>query len=196
MGRTETGRGLSRVRRVGLVPLVLSWLGLFVGLAAAAEPPRPVEQVDLSRYMGRWYEIAVIPNVFQRHCVRNTMAEYALRDDGRVSVVNRCVRSSGEVDRAQGVARVVDPRSKARLEVSFVNLLGIQLFWGDYWVIGLGQDYEYALIGTPSRRWGWILARDPHPPEARVQAWLEEIKGQGYDPSAFVRTPQTEPDSP
>jgi apolipoprotein D and lipocalin family protein len=170
--------------------LALVATGLVVA-PVGAEPPRPVERVDLERYMGLWYEIAVIPNFFQRSCARDTTADYALREDGLVSVTNRCVQAAGKADQAQGVARVVDPLSKARLEVSFVSLLGFQLFWGDYWVVGLGKDYDYALIGTPSRRWGWILARDPHPPEARVQAWLAELKRQGYDPADFVRTPQS-----
>lgn len=180
--------------RAGCVMLVS--LALVVGWSVAADPPRPVERVDLQRYLGRWYEIAAIPNFFQRHCARDTTADYALREDGLISVTNTCVQASGEADRAQGVARVVDPATKARLEVSFVSLLGFQLFWGDYWVIGLGEDYEYALIGTPTRRWGWILARDPNPPEVQVQAWLAELKGQGYDPSAFVRTPQVRPPRP
>jgi len=185
MHRPDGLRTAGRGARLGLATFLL-----LLGSAAADGPPRPVERVDLQRYMGRWYEIAAIPNFFQRHCVRDTMAEYALRDDGLVDVTNRCVQSSGEIDQAQGVARVVDPDSKARLEVSFVSVLGLRLFWGDYWIIGLGKDYDYALIGTPSRRWGWILARDPHPPEASVQSWLAELLRQGYDPKSFVRTPQ------
>lgn len=177
--------------RVGWSLLVT--LALLVGSAVAAEPPRPVGRVDLDRYMGRWYEIAAMPNFFQRNCARDTTATYTLRDDGLVGVTNRCVRASGEADQAEGVARVADPATNARLEVSFVSLLGVRLFWGDYWVIGLGEDYEYALIGTPSRRWGWILARDPHPSEAQIQSWLTELKGQGYKPDDFVRTPQGRP---
>ena len=177
--------------RVGRVVLVA--LALLVGGPVAAEPPRPVERVDLQRYMGRWYEIAAIPNFFQRHCARDTTADYAPRDDGLVSVTNSCVRASGEADQAHGVARVAEPATNARLEVSFVSLLGFRLFWGDYWVIGLGKDYEYALIGTPTRRWGWILARDPHPSDAQIQAWMAELKAQGYDPADFVRTPQSGP---
>lgn len=177
---------------MGLRRIALVWLVLAFGGEAEAEPPRPVDGIDLPRYMGRWYEIASIPNFFQRHCARDTTADYALGEDGVVRVTNRCVRGSGEVDQAQGTARVADPANNARLEVSFVSLLGIRLFWGDYWVIGLGKDYEYALIGTPSRRWGWILARDPQPPESLIQTWLSELKGQGYDPASFIRTPQGE----
>lgn len=168
---------------------------LAVAGAGAAEPPATVAQVDLARYMGRWYEIASIPNFFQRHCVRDTTAEYALRADGLVAVTNRCTDKMGEQDEAQGVARVADP-DNAKLEVSFVSFLGVRLFWGDYWVLGLGTDYEYALVGTPSRRWGWILARDARPGEDRIRQWLERFRDQGYDPNAFVLTRQTVPPSP
>ena len=69
--------------------------------------------------------------------------------------------------------------------------MGKQLFWGDYWVIGLGKDYEYALVGTPSQRWGWILARKPKPSLQEIDVWLERLRVQGYDPKAFVLTDQS-----
>lgn len=158
--------------------------------SATAEPPRTVDHVDLERYMGRWYEIAALPNFFQRNCVRDTTADYSLRNDGTVEVANRCETEDGEVDEARGVARPADPANNAKLEVSFVNVFGKQLFWGDYWIIGLGADYDYALVGTPSRRWGWILAREPKPSRQRIESWLERLREQGYDPKAFVLTDQ------
>jgi apolipoprotein D and lipocalin family protein len=173
--------------RGGLVALALA----LAGGPAAAEPPRTVDHVDLSRYMGRWYEIAALPNFFQRNCVGNTTADYALRGDGLVSVTNRCLVANGETDQAEGVARVADPATNAKLEVSFVSIFGRQLFWGDYWILDLGADYDYVLVGTPSRRWGWILARDPHPPRERIDAWLSRFQAQGYDAREFVLTDQT-----
>ncbi len=131
---------------------------------------------------------AALPNSFQRHCASDTTADYRLRDDGIVALTDRCKTQNGEVDEARGVARSADPATNAKLEVSFVNVLGKQLFWGDYWIIGLGADYEYALVGTPSRRWGWILAREPRPSTQSIETWLERLRGQGYDPKAFVRT--------
>jgi apolipoprotein D and lipocalin family protein len=160
--------------------------------SAFADPPRTVDSVDLERYMGLWYEIAALPNFFQRNCVRDTTAEYKLRSDGGVAVTNRCTNDDGAVDEAQGVARTADPATNAKLEVSFVSVLGKQLFWGDYWIVGLGADYDYALIGTPTRRWGWILARDPAPPRERIEFWLERFREQGYDPSEFVLTRQSD----
>jgi apolipoprotein D and lipocalin family protein len=141
--------------------------------------------------MGRWYEIAALPNFFQRHRVSDTTADYRQRDDGTVAVTNRCKTTDGEVDDSRRVARSADPATNAKLEVSFVNVLGKQLFWGDYWIIGLGADYEYALVGTPSRRWGWILAREPRPSTQSIETWLQRLREQGYDPNAFVRTDQS-----
>jgi apolipoprotein D and lipocalin family protein len=184
---SETSR---RPRWVQALTLSLT----LMGMPATAASPQTVAHVELDRYMGRWYEIAVLPNYFQRHCERNTTADYKLRNDGRVSVTNRCENAQGEIDEARGVARVTDADTNAKLEVSFVSLFGIQLFWGDYWILGLGSDYDYALIGTPSRRWGWVLARDRHPPRDRIDSWLQRFEEKGYDPQAFVLTPQGQRD--
>ncbi|MCG6859794.1 MAG: lipocalin family protein [Chromatiaceae bacterium] len=172
------------VKRV-CIPLLL--LGVATG-STLADPPRTVDFVDLQRYMGRWYEIAALPNFFQRQCVRDTTADYRLRSDETVAVTNRCRKKDGTFDEAKGIARTTDPATNSKLEVSFVSVFGKHLFWGDYWIIGLGADYDYALVGTPSRRWGWILARDPRPSQQRIASWLERFREQGYDPKAFVLT--------
>lgn len=180
----------------GRIYLVSAFLLLaVVNVPASSEPPRVVDRVDLERYMGRWYEIAALPNFFQRHCVSDTTADYALREDGLVSVMNRCVGESGEIDEAEGVARPADPTATGKLEVSFVSVFGKYFFWGDYWIIGLGTDYHYALVATPTRRWGWILSRDPQPPRQLIEGWLQQFRNQGYDPNAFVLTVQSSGDS-
>ncbi|HTX17948.1 MAG TPA: lipocalin family protein [Bacteroidota bacterium] len=152
--------------------------------------PRPVSAVDLKRYIGVWYEIAKIPNSFQKKCARNTTATYSLRDDGRIDVVNRCVESDGTVDEAKGIARVADTLTNAKLEVSFVRLLGFQLFWGDYWIIGLDPDYRYAVVGSPTRKYGWILSRTPSLTSEDSASVAAVLKEQGYDPKSFVPTEQ------
>ena len=154
--------------------------------------PVTVDSVDLSRYIGTWYEIAKIPNTFQKKCARNTTATYTLRDDGEIDVVNRCEKSDGSESVANGIAKVVDPKTNAKLEVSFVRILGIQLFWGDYWIIGLDRNYRYAVVGTPSRKYGWILSRTPVLPAADLEVIRDILRNQGYDPGAFVPTEQTE----
>jgi apolipoprotein D and lipocalin family protein len=145
----------------------------------------PVPSVDLNRYVGGWYEIARIPNRFQRQCARHTIAQYGLRPDGRLSVLNQCIKRSGNVDQATGVATVVDPMSRARLKVSLVSVLGWRPFWGDYWVIGLDHDYRWAVVGSPDRRYGWVLARTPRIDDTSMASIRELLERQGYGWSRF-----------
>ncbi len=153
-------------------------------------PPTTVDSVDLSRYAGKWYEIAKIPNRFQKKCARNVTATYRLLANGEIEVINRCIQADGKVEDITGVAKVVDRKTNARLKVSFFRPLGISLFWGDYWIIGLGQDYEYALIGTPDRKYGWILARQPSLDQSQLDEIYNQLRRQGYQPDSFKMTPQ------
>ena len=178
--------------RIGLVATVFWVIALLgVGVLAQASPPTTVEQVDLQRYVGTWFEIAKIPNWFQRNCVANTSAHYSLRDDGRIEVVNRCEDDDSKIDAATGIARVVDPQSNAKLEVSFFKLFGLSLFWGDYWILDLGQQYDYVVVGTPSRKYGWILSRSRELKDATLQSIHTRLRSAGYDPDAFIMTPHT-----
>ena len=149
-----------------------------------------VNKVDLKKYIGIWYEIAKIPNRFQKDCIRNTTAEYSFRDDGKIKVVNSCLQSDGSKKVAEGVAKVVDNISNAKLEVSFVRILGIQLFWGDYWIIGLGENYDFALVGSPDRKYGWILSRTLKLPQEKLNLISDILKIKGYDIKNFEFTEQ------
>jgi apolipoprotein D and lipocalin family protein len=144
-----------------------------------------VNHVDLKKYTGLWYEIAKIPNRFQKHCKSSTTAHYKIREDGKIEVINSCVDADGEKDETEGIARVVDSNSNAKLEVSFVSILGINLFWGDYWIIGLDGNYEYAVIGTPTRKYGWILSRTQKLSDEKLKDAFEILKSQGYDTKKF-----------
>jgi apolipoprotein D and lipocalin family protein len=154
------------------------------------DEPVTVDSVDLQQYTGTWYEIAKIPNRFQKSCTKNTTATYKLRDDGKIDVVNKCVEDNGDVNTAEGVARVVDTRTNAKLEVSFVSIFGFHLFWGDYWIIGLDRDYRYAVVGTPTRKYGWILSRAKKLTDAEKEKIFSILKKQGYDTGKFVFTEQ------
>ncbi len=153
--------------------------------------PVTVKHVDLQRYLGTWYEIAKIPNFFQKNCARNTTATYRLEKNGEIEVINRCVGNDGKVNVAKGIAKVVDPESNAKLKVSFVSILGIHLFWGNYWILGLDKNYKYAVVGEPSRKYGWILSRTPALTPSERSAVDEILLKQGYNPSEFVQTEQT-----
>ena len=168
---------------------VLFVLLLAAGVATAAEPLVTVGSVDLARYAGQWHEVAKYPNRFQEQCVGDTTATYALRDDGNVSVVNRCRTREG-YDEVSGVARRVDGRTD-RLEVSFLPALlrWLPIGWGDYWVIELAPDYRYAVIGEPSRQYLWVLSRTRQlSPEDRrtIEARLPV---HGYDAARLVDAP-------
>ncbi|TPD58965.1 lipocalin family protein [Emcibacter nanhaiensis] len=131
-------------------------------LARAEQDLPVVPHVDLERYLGTWYEIARIEHSFQKGCLNST-AEYSLRDDGDIRVVNSCDKA-GQEERDVATARawVTDRESNAKLRVQFV-LTGLKLNFlsGRYWIIALGEDYDYAMIGEPGRNYLWILSRTP-----------------------------------
>ena len=181
----QRSRLLAGLMGVGLAVMAAS------GVSAVKQaPPDTVSFVDLDRYAGRWYEIASIPNRFQKHCRGNTVASYRPVAKQRIEVINSCLDKDGAVDTAQGIARIVDSGSNAKLEVSFVSLFGWQLFWGDYWVLELSPDYSYVIVGTPNFRYGWILSRTPEL-SAEIRQYLDErLSAAGYDPAVFVDTPQ------
>ena len=147
---------------------------------------RTVPRVDLQRYLGTWYDIASFPQRFQLGCT-GTTATYGMRGDGDISVLNRCRKGSltGKEDSALGRARVVDRTTNAKLEVSF-----FRPFWGDYWTIDLGADYEYAVVGHPSRDYLWILSRTPTLDRTVYEGILARLRAQGYQVERLNRTPQ------
>ncbi len=149
-------------------------------------PLETVAHVELSRYVGSWYEIASFPQSFQRGCT-GTTATYALRTDGDVDVLNRCRKGSldGKEKSALGRAHVIDRATNAKLEVTF-----FRPFWGDYWIIDLADDYSHAVVGHPGRDYLWILARTPTMPDATYRSIVTRLRAQGYETSRLVRTLQ------
>lgn len=149
-------------------------------------PLATVSHVDLTRYMGVWYEIARYPNSFQRGCV-GSRATYSLMNDGKVSVLNECYDGSfsGKLRSAKGKAWVVDKETNAKLKVSF-----FWFFAGDYWIIDLGRDYEYAVIGHPKRKYLWILSRNKEIDEPVYEGILSRLRDNQYDTSKLIKTVQ------
>jgi apolipoprotein D and lipocalin family protein len=167
--------------------------------ACASAPPTPappatVAHVDLARYEGRWFEIARYPNRFQSQCASDVTATYARRPDGTIGVVNACRRSDGSIDSADGVARVTDPSSNAKLEVRFAPaaLAWLPAVWGDYWILHLDPGYRFALVGAPSREYLWVLSRTPSLSDADFARLAEAARRAGYDPARLERTRQHE----
>jgi len=145
-----------------------------------------VSHVDLERYMGAWYEIARYPNSFQKGCV-GSKATYTLLDDGKVSVLNECYDKSfsGKLRSAKGKAWVIDKKTNAKLKVSF--------FWpfaGDYWIIDLDDDYSYAVVGHPRRKYLWILSRTKEMDEDVYEAIVSRLRDKHYEVSGLIKTLQ------
>ncbi|MBD3384262.1 hypothetical protein GF407_04970 [candidate division KSB1 bacterium] len=170
--------------------LLLLVIAVVTPAAASEQPLTTVDSVDLKRYAGLWYEIARIPNRFQNKCARHTTAEYTLMQNGRIRVINSCITADGDTTIAKGVAKVVDSESRARLKVSFVNLLGLRLFWGDYWIIALDDEYRWAVVGHPERKYGWILSRTPQLDREEEERIYAKIKEQGYKKDRFISSRQ------
>jgi apolipoprotein D and lipocalin family protein len=150
---------------------------------------RTVDRVDLSLHVGTWYEIASFPQRSQRGCTATT-ATYSLRADGDIDVVNRCGDGAivGPERSARGRARVVERGSNAELEVSF-----FRPFWGAYWIVDLGAEYEHAVVGHPSRDYLWIPSRTPAMDRDVYDRILGRLRAQGYETERLVRTAQPTP---
>ncbi len=140
------------------------------------KPLETVASVDLARYLGRWYEVASFPAWFQNDC-ECTTAKYSLRTDNDIDVLNRCIdKKSGEERIATARAWVTDKETNAKLKVRF--------FWpftGKYWIIDLGPNYEYAVVGEPTRKYLWILSRTPQLEARDLKKIEERLLSQGYD---------------
>ena len=171
---------------------------LLCAVSAAAPDVRPVQTVDavdLARYVGDWFEVARFPNRFQRSCAGGVKARYSVRVDGRIDVANRCLDGNGRVVQAQGVARVVDARTSAKLKVRFAPawLSLLPFVWGDYWVIGLADDYSWAVVGSPDRAYLWVLSRTTVLDALPFETALAAARANGFDVDKLVSTRQPAP---
>lgn len=156
------------------------------GSLPGAPPLDAVLALDLERYLGKWYEIAKYPVTFEEGLFAVT-AEYSLREDGNIRVVNSGNEGAftGKLKSIEGKAWIPDPKEPAKLEVQF--------FWpfsADYWVIALAPDYRWAVVGEPDRSYLWILSRMPSLPDAEYAAILERIEALGYDTRLLELMPQ------
>jgi apolipoprotein D and lipocalin family protein len=161
--------------------------GLPANAASSEAPMQVVPSVDLSRYAGKWYEIARLPNRFQRACAGDTTASYTLRPDGKITVVNQCRKSDGNMKSARGTARLASAKEpNTKLKVSF-----FWPFYGNYWIIDLDPEYRWAVVGEPGRKYLWILSREPKLDEALYEQILDRAKKQGYDLAPLLKTKHT-----
>lgn len=162
-------------------------LAAAAALCAAAEL-QVVPQLDLKRYEGKWFEIARLPNRFQKKCAASVTATYTLRSDGKVTVLNECRDSSGAAVKAKGTAKLADAKGpNSKLKVTF-----FWPFYGDYWVMDLDPDYKWAVVGDPDRKYLWILSRTPQLSDDAFRGIVDRARKQGYQLDALVKTRQSD----
>jgi apolipoprotein D and lipocalin family protein len=168
------------------VVFVCSALAIGTVFGCRSDPPLDVAPVELSRLEGRWYEIARLPRPTQRGC-EDTTAYYRIKSDSEIDVVNECTRD-GALTRVTAKAVVTDPDEPGKLAID------VGAFFGDYWIIDVGdasQDYDYAVIGHPTRDYLWILSRTPSLPEPSLRGILERAQERQFDVSRLEYTKQS-----
>ena len=174
-----------------------AWVPLAAAQAQSSEvSPAPLESIaslDVSRYMGTWYEVAKYPNWFQKRCIANTSATYALQSNGMLQVINRCQKEDGSITDALGEAKQVGDANSPKLKVRFAPawLSFLPFVWGNYWVIDLDPQYQLAAVSEPSRKYLWILSRTQTVDPKAYEALLQRLKQQGFNLDAIEISKQT-----
>ena len=176
--------------RLGGPRLMTVISALVAGLVAkkTQKPLATAPAVDLQRYSGTWYEIARLPEKYERDCASDVTASYELTIDGGLRIVNRCRRRDGSIKRAIGRAEVEDADTNAKLRVTFAPQLldPLPFVWSDYCVMDVASDYSTAIVGTPDRSHLWLLAREPTVSEDVRSAFIAKALGQGFDTSQLI----------
>ncbi|MDX2235439.1 MAG: lipocalin family protein [Hyphomonadaceae bacterium] len=174
---TTAQKTARRTGRAAMAAMALGFaltMGASVALAAAPEPAR---RVDASNYSGRWYEIARLPNRFQRNCT-GASVDYTLEGE-KVRAVQRCAAVAGKNGRTfRSSGRILDPGTNAKVRLTFAG------FWSqDYWILDNDPAARWAIVGDPRGRFVWIMFRDPTPGDAAVAAAVSRARALGYDTS-------------
>ena len=157
---------------------------LFTACSSKNPPLQTVQKVDINRYLGTWYEIARYEHFFEKDC-KNVSANYSMLDEQTIKVVNRCTNMlTNEKKEAIGRAYATDD-TNSKLKVSF-----FRPFYGDYWVMILDENYDYVVVGTPSREYLWILCRKPILDEKIKNEILQKLPTLGFDASKLIWTIQ------
>ena len=164
--------------------IITSFVLLFTACSSKNPPLQTVEKVELNKYLGTWYEIARYEHFFERDC-KNVTANYSMMNEETIKVINRCTKiQTNEKKEAIGRAYATDD-TNSKLKVSF-----FRPFYGDYWVLMLDENYKYAVVGTPSREYLWILARTSKLDEKIKKDILKKLPSLGFDSSKLIWTIQ------
>ena len=168
---------------------LLIYLSLIIFLTNCSDDMKPlntVDHVDIDKYLGKWYEIARLPNSFEKGLICCT-ADYSMREDGKITVLNsgHPDKNPEKVETAKGKAWLPDKDVTSKLKVQF--------FWpfrGDYYIFHLDDDYQYVLVGAPNRKYLWLLSRTPAIEDALFNELMEIAKTNDFDISTIYKTPQ------
>lgn len=168
---------------------------IFAGCATSNTSLPTQADVDLNKYAGTWYEQARLPNRFQKDCAGDVQADYELIADNTLRVINQCRATDGSTKLAEGegrLAKASEPRDPSQLEVRFAPkwTSWLPMVWGDYWIVKLEGDYQYSLVGTPDRKYLWVLSRDKQADDATVTELLDHAKSLGFPVDQAIRTTQ------
>ena len=177
---------------IGRSLVVVLWAALLPLASFAQQPVKSIAELDISRYTGTWYEIAKLPNWFQRKCTQGTQAQYKILGPQKIEVTNKCTTATGEEIKAVGVARPNSSGQVAQLEVRFAPdwTAWLPLVWGAYWVLDLDPDYQLAAVGDPTRSYLWILSRSPVVSATQYENLLQRLKVMGFDITKLEKTRQ------
>jgi apolipoprotein D and lipocalin family protein len=180
-------KNIKSLNALGLVFICSLLSGCYGGPVGNANVPHPAKAVDLSQYVGRWYEIARYENGFEKGC-EGVTADYTAREDGMIGILNTCRKGAvdGEVSTADGKAKIVEGSNNAKLKVSFFG----PFYVGDYWVLDRAEDYSWSIVGEPSGRYLWILSRKPVLVEKQMSMLTAKVKAMGYDTSLIYHPKQ------
>ena len=180
-------------KKIAVGGVILLGLAATTMVYAQAKPLHVADKVELDKYLGVWYEIARKPMSFQNQCDSNVTATYTFNENGNVLVDNRCTMKDGQQSHAIGEAFVQNAPFNTKLKVSFLPeaIRWLPAGRGDYWILKIDENYQTVLVGEPSRKYMWVLSRDPHPDPRVVNEYLDYAKSVGYDLKNLIRTKHT-----
>jgi apolipoprotein D and lipocalin family protein len=173
-----------------LIFVVLQLLAIIWGSLYAHAAPTPVHDFKLPQYMGTWYEVARLPNLFQNDCAQNTIVQYRITTNGKIAVNNRCTKARGQIKQSNAVAWVPDLQKPGTWQFSFLQVFNQPVGAVPYWVLDFAPG-RYAVVGQPGKQFGWVLARQPVLDKTDWLKIKQSLTRQGYNACQFKLYPQT-----
>lgn len=183
----NSSSNLLRLAALSLPVLGLAGYAVLLNRRPVGNPcvPEPLRPVSLKDYLGRWYEVARYEQSFEKGC-EGVTADYSLRQDGMINIVNSCRMKNGKQRVARGTAKLVPGSHGAKLKVGFFG----PFHFGNYWVLDRAPDYGWSIVGDPSGRYLWLLSRTPTPGDMELRALIHRAAALGYDTTRLVITEQ------